>query len=139
MNFSQLIAQRETLLRQTRLANIAFAYRELCRYAERVARAKLRGEVELRESEPDAETYWATLTAIDGNQSVIEEHFADEDIIELADLIAYATEADEVCEIFRIEDLYDEYVAPLRSELEAAGVKVETVSDLAEGDSLRAK
>ena len=139
MNFSQLIAQREMLLRQTRLANVAFAYRELARYAERIARAKLRGEVELREAEPDAETYWATLTAIDGSQSVIEEHFADEDIIELADLVAYATEADEVCEIFRIEDLYDEYVAPLRSELEAAGVKVETVSDLTEGDSLRAK
>lgn len=129
MNFSKLIEQREKLLREARLANLAFAYRELHSFAQRVARANLRGEVELREAAPESETHWATLTAIEGSQSVIEEHFTDEDIVELTDLIAYATDADDVCELFRIEDLHRHFAEPLRRELEQAGVEVPANDD----------
>lgn len=130
MNFSQLIENREALLRQARLANLAYAYQELNRFAARANRGGLRGEVELRESEPDAETHWASLTAIDGSQAVIEEHFTDEDIVELTDLIAYATDVDDVCEIFRIDELHRRFAAPLRRELEEAGIKVGETGNL---------
>ena len=137
MNFSKLIQNRESLLRQARLANLAYAYRELNRFAQRADRGGLQGEVELRESAPEAETHWATLTAMDGRQSVIEEHFTEEDIVELTDLVAYATDSDDVCEIFKIEDLYRQFAAPLRRELEEAGVDVTDLeTDVSRGEGI---
>jgi hypothetical protein len=128
MNFSQLIQQRSQLLRQTRLANVAYAYHELTKYSSRIARAKLRGEVELRESDAETETYWATLTAIGLEQSVIEEHFTDDEIIDIADLIAFATDADVVLEQFRLEDMHRLFAVPLRKELLAAGIATDDVT-----------
>jgi recombinational DNA repair ATPase RecF len=45
MNFHQLIRQREVLLQQARLANMAYAYHHLCAHAERIANARLQGLV----------------------------------------------------------------------------------------------
>ena len=45
MNISLLLAQRQALLAQVRLANFAFAYARLGDFAVRIARAGLRGTV----------------------------------------------------------------------------------------------
>jgi hypothetical protein len=62
------------------------------------------------------------LTALEGSQAVIEEHFTDEDIVDLAELLAYATDSEEVDETFRLEQLGVRYLTPLRRELEQSGV-----------------
>ena len=125
MNLSNLLQQREALLRQARLANVAYAYRRFGDFAARIASAGLRGEVHLQPTEPWAERYWPTLTTLDGNQSVIEEHFTEEDIMELADVLAFVTGTVGAEYRFRLEDLEDVFVAPLRRELVESGVVLE--------------
>jgi len=125
MKISHLIRQREALLRQARLANLAFAYQRLGEFVARIARGGLSGEVGLQEAGSDGESYWASLVAHEGSQSVIEEHFTDEDIEELADLIAYATDCGHLDVTFRLEELEARYRQPLRNELERAGVSLE--------------
>ena len=125
MKLSNILAQRQALLRQARLANLAFAYQTLGRFAGRIARARIGGRVSLTQAAPDAERYWASLTALEGSQSVIEEHFTDEDIMDLADVISYLTAHETLDLTFRLEDLADTFLAPLRAELEQAGVAID--------------
>ena len=47
---STLLTQRQALLRQARLANLAFAYTTLMEFAHRIARAQLSGRVTLKHS-----------------------------------------------------------------------------------------
>jgi hypothetical protein len=122
MNLSTLLAQRQMLLRQTRLANLAFAYVRLGDLAVRIARARMHGSVNLKQAAPEAEACWASLTALEGNQSVIEEHFTDEDITLFADAIAFVTGENHLDLTFHIEELAERFVAPLRHQLEQAGV-----------------
>lgn len=122
MNISKLLATRQALLRQTQLANLAFAFSTLRNFAARIANARLRGAVKLRPADPADECYWATLTAVDCSQAVIEEHFSDRDLLELAEAMAYAVDA-EFSELeFRLEELEELYVAPLRERLQESGV-----------------
>src|SRR5271165_1951301 len=114
MKLSNLISQRESLLRQTHLANLAFAYHQLDTLVTRLNRAQLRGLVSLRPCEPAAERYWPALTALEGNQSVIEEHFTDGNISDLADILAFNAGRDEPAYDFRLEELGDKFLAPLR-------------------------
>lgn len=129
MKLSSLLAQRAMLLRQARLANLAFAYTRLRGFAARISRAKLRGTVILKHAAPGAGQYWAALTAIDGNQSVIEEHFADEDISDLADIVAFTTGAADLEMTFPIEELAQRFLAPIRPELEHAGIRFDSESE----------
>lgn len=122
MKLSALLSQRRTLLRQARLANLAFAYERLTDYVARVHRAKLTGNVCLRQTAPEADRFWASLTALQGSQAVLEEHFADEDIMDLADVIAYATGETELELTFPIEELQERFLAPVRNRLVAGGV-----------------
>lgn len=125
MKLSSLLAQREALLRQARLANVALAYQTLSELAARFARAGLRGTVVLRSANPELEQYCATLTPEESSQSVVDEHFTDEDLMLLADMVAFATghRSDDVLEIhFRCEDIVEAFVHPMRAELEQAGV-----------------
>jgi len=85
MNISRLLATRQALLRQTQLANLAFAFCTLRSFGTRIARAGLRGRVKLRPADPADDCYWTTLTALEGSQAVIEEHFSDRDLLELVD------------------------------------------------------
>jgi hypothetical protein len=128
MKLSLLLAQRQALLRQARLADQAFAYRRLGEFASRIARAGLRGEITLKQPAPEADCFCASLTALSGSQSVIEEHFTDEDVLDLADLIAFATGENPLDLSFPIEELADRFLAPLRRELEDGGVSIDPVA-----------
>ncbi len=121
MNFQQLLQQREALQRQARLANLAYAYDRLGVYGTRIAQAGLRGTATLRLADPDAEQPWPALLALNGSQAVIEEHFTEEDIAELADIVAFLTEDDRRVIVFGWEELTARLQTELRAELEASG------------------
>jgi hypothetical protein len=122
---SNLLAERDGLLRQARLANFAYAYETLCRFEQRIVRARLVGAVTLAPPDPDKEHFCATLTAEEGHQSVIEEHFSDEDLVELADVLGFVV-GHATAEVgFRLEEIGEAFIAPLRGELEREGVIVD--------------
>lgn|GEM_PF-639047 len=123
MKFSQLLKLRAALLRHTRLANLAFALHRLTEFGERINRAGLHGAVTLNLADSSVECLWPLLVAREGNQSVIEEHFTDEDSAELADILAFLHEGEGLTEFnFLIERLADRYLPNLRRELTQAGV-----------------
>jgi hypothetical protein len=122
---STLLTQRQALLRHARLANLAFAFSTLRDFERRIARARLSGSVTLKHAAPCADRFWATLTALDGNQSVIEEHFADEDLMDLADVLAFVTGNDALDVTFRLEELAECFLVPLRVELEREGIAID--------------
>ena len=121
MKLSHLISQREALLRQIHLANLAFAYQQLDALVARLDRAQLRGLVCLEPRDPAADRYWPILKALEGNQ-----HFTDAHIADLADLLAFNTGCNGAVVNFRLEELGEKYLAPLRSELLKAGVQLES-------------
>ena len=127
MKLSLILAQRQALLQQVRLANLGFAYSKLNEIAARIARAHLRGSVNLKQTNPDAELGWTPLATLEGNQSVIEEHFTDEDLSDLADAVAFVTGETHLDLTFRIEELAERFVAPLRQQLEQAGITFDHV------------
>jgi hypothetical protein len=132
MKISKLLSTRQALLRQTQLANLAHAYMILRRTAARIATANLRGLVRLRPANPAEEAFWASLTALEGNQSVIEEHFADHELIELADAMGFAL-ADDFHEIeFRLEEFNEKFALPLRQALENEGVNFDVETQQAD-------
>lgn len=125
MNFSELLQHREALLRQARLANLAFAFARLSEYAQRISRAGLRGPVTLHEPEPEAERFWPTLVAHRGNQSVIDEHFVDEDVEELDEILLFLEDQGfDVDYTFDLETMPHRYLPALQRELEKAGVRL---------------
>lgn len=125
MKLSKLLLQRTDLLRQVRLANLAFAYHTLGEFARRVACGGLRGSVTLKPVCADEDRYVATLTALECNQSPIEEHFTDEDILLLSDVVAFATGHPGFEVTFHLDQLTDDFINPMRAELERAGVDVD--------------
>jgi hypothetical protein len=122
---STLLANRDHLLKQARLANLASAYSTLCDFAERIDRAQLAGCVTLKPIAPEEERYCVTLTALEYSQAVIEEHFTDEDLIELAEVIAFRTGERNAEVTFRLEHFTEAFVEPLRAQLEAEGVQID--------------
>lgn len=122
MKLSHLLSQRSDLLRQVRLANLAFAYHTLRDFSARVARAGLRGRVTLQPVNPDEERYCVTLTALEASQSIVEEHFSDEDLVVLADVLGFATGHPSHELTFHIDELA-EFYEPLRGDLERAGIQ----------------
>lgn len=125
MNFHHLLQQRDALLRQARLANLAFAHARLGVFTARIGRAQLQGLVSLRPGNPADEHPWPALAALEGSQAVIEEHFLDEEIVELADIVGFLGEDLSAGGFnFRLEELGARYLPQLRRELEAAGIEV---------------
>jgi hypothetical protein len=122
MKISKLIATHHAIIKQARLAKLAQAYVTLRRCAERVQRARICGLVNLRQPDADEGRLWATLTALEGNQSVLEEHFCDEELMEFADAAAYARDTRKLDITFRLEALTAEFVTQLEAELRQAGV-----------------
>ena len=128
MKLSHLLLQRDALLRQTLLANLAQAYVQLTALTTRLDRARLSGAVCLEPADPEAGQYWPTLTALEGSQAVIEEHFTDSHIAELADLIAFLTGRPDEDTTFRLEDMAVIFLAPLQDKLRRAGVELDGAS-----------
>lgn len=128
IKMNQLLDAREALQRQAGLANLAFAYETLREFAERIARGKLQGEVTLKSADSTSERYWATLTPHHGSQSVIEEHFTEEDLTDFADAVSFATGHEEFEATFSLEEFPQAFLVPLRSVLEQAGVEFESDS-----------
>lgn len=126
MNIHHLLHQRDALLRQARLANAAFAYQRLGDFAARIARAGLRGAVALEPGDPEGAQPWPGLAALEGSQAVLEEHFLDEEMVELADILAFLGEEarPEGGLTLRLEELAERFLPTLKKELESAGVAV---------------
>ena len=122
---STLLTHRAALLRQARLANVAFAYDTLYAISGRIARARLGGQVNLRSAAPEAERFLATLTAVEGHQSVIDEHFTDDQVMELSDVLAFVMGTPAVDVAFRLEELGEVFLPPLRAELEDQGIEID--------------
>jgi hypothetical protein len=125
MKLSQLLSQRDALLLQVRLANFAFAYVKLGEFAARIERAQLSGLVCLKRPAAELEPRVATFTAVVGPQSVIEEHFTDEDVHDLADVIGFILDGGGFEITFPIEDLADTFLGPLRREFEEHGIAID--------------
>lgn len=125
MKLSQLLASRSAVLRQATLANAAFAYATLAGLDRRVRRARLAGPVHLIGIDASLGRYAPQLIALAGNQSVIEEHFDDTDLVRLADALAYISEPGVNEFEFRIEELMSRYSPPLSATLRAAGVELD--------------
>lgn len=128
MKLSKLLAIRQAALRQAQLANLAYAYATLDRFATRITNANLRGLVRLCPADPEEERFWASLKALEGSQAVLEEHFADHELIEFADAMAYAAEGEFEELDFRLEDLQEQYLAPVRQMLELAGIDIDVAA-----------
>lgn len=128
MNISSLLARRKALQQQARLSNFAHAYARLADFNARIVRARLRGEVHLEQAEPDEERYLATLTALEGNQSVIEEHFTDRDLLDFVDAVAFATGETRIDLCFELREIEDRFLRPLRARLESEGVVIDQLS-----------
>lgn len=123
MKFSQLLQQRDALLRHARLANVAFAYAWLQAFVSRADRAGLRGVFTLRDGDPADGQPWPTLSAEMASPSVVAEHFLEEDAVELADILAYVYNDGRPAErSFRWEELAQTLLPALRRELTEAGV-----------------
>jgi hypothetical protein len=125
MKLSKLLSQREDLLRQARLANLAFAYHTLRDFAARIHRAALRGPVTLKPAAPDEDRYCATLTAHLCSQSLIEEHFTEEDLMLFGDVLGFATGHPNSELTFHLENLESDFIGDLRGELIRAGVQLD--------------
>lgn len=125
MKLSKLLATRKIIIQHANLANLAYSYFTLKRLADRVAHADLRGRVKLRTADAANDRYWAALTALEGNQSVIEEHFSDEDIMDLADAVAFAIEGEFEEITFRLDEMTEAFVNPLRLILNQAGITID--------------
>ena len=131
MKLNQLLQQRASLLQQTRLANVAFMYAELGRFVGRIVRGNLRGQVTLYLADPSAQRAWPILVADEGSQAVLEEHFLDKDILDLADLLMFtAGNEPRASFTFRLEEFGSRFGLALRHELEAAGVELTDGAEL---------
>jgi hypothetical protein len=128
MKIDQLLQQRSSLLRQTRLANVAYVFAELRKFADRITRGNLRGKVTFHLADPEAQRAWPILVAEEGSQSVIDEHFLDYDILDLADLLVFtAGQEPPRTFTFRLEEFGRRFLPALRRELAEAGI--ETIED----------
>ena len=126
MKLSDLIASRPAILRKAALAHTAAAWATLQHYADRIAAGGLRGTVHLRQGESDdGEAPWAMLTSHELRPSVIEEHFTEDDLLALAEVLAFVTETVRVDLTFRLETLMEDHGSPLLRTLQKAGVTID--------------
>ena len=115
MKFDDLLNHHKELLQAARIAHLAYAYHQVGTFAGRIASTGLRGEVVLLGPDPKEKRPLAILHAVGFNQSVIEEHFLQDEIIELHAVLAYVHEAKAIIEMrFRLEDFGAVYLPALR-------------------------
>jgi len=125
MNFHQLLQQRSGILRTARLANLAYAYARLSVFAGRIAHAGLTGPVSIHPVNPEAGRFCPVLVAHAANQSVVDEHFLDEDVVEFSDIITFLSQETDALEYtFEFEDIAGRVLPWLRRELARGGIAV---------------
>lgn len=123
MTYKELLEHRDELLRVAKLANIAHAHYWLGGFADRVDRARLRGEVVLRGPDADEGRLEPELVAVDFSQSVVEEHFEDEEIRELHAVLSFVHDAERIVEArFRLEGVGELYLPAIRRVLVVMGI-----------------
>ena len=123
MNFHQLLQHRAALLRQARLANLAFACERLDDYARRLAAARISGPLTLQGVDPEADRFCPELVPHVASQAVVDEYFLDEDVADLADVLGFlGHEGFDVAATFTSEDVMARWLPRLRRELAAAGI-----------------
>lgn len=125
MKISFLLSQRRFLQEQARLSNLAYALARLTEFWERIDRAQLRGRVHLLQAEPSEDRFDNMLLALDGNQSVLEEHFVDRDVDDFVDAVAYATGEPVVNQSFDLSEVEERFLRPLRERLQKRGVDID--------------
>jgi hypothetical protein len=122
MKFDDLLNYRDELVRHARLANVAYAYQWLSDFSARVARSGLQGEVVLRAADAEGNPRPASLVAMDFSQSVVQEHFLDAEIAELAAVLAFVHNGGIVIALrFRLEEIAGRFLPALRRELDESG------------------
>jgi len=122
IKLTELLQARDSLVRRATLANMAYGYRLLSEFSERIRRADLRGLVAIRSPETNGEN-WASLVALEGSQARLDEHFSEEDVMDLTDAIRYVTGGEIHIDLtFRIEDVGHMFLTPLRDTLQGYGV-----------------
>lgn len=127
MNIRDLLHHRASLLHRARLANLAFAYERLADYAQRIRRAGLHGPATIEVADPAADRFWPALLAWDAAPAVIDEHFLEEEIAELEEILRYLRDEGFEAELeFDLEGFTERLLPALRRELERAGVTVPT-------------
>lgn len=104
---------------------MAYAYATLNRLLLVIRRGQLSGLVRLQQPDEKEERYWATLSALSGSQAVLDEHFSEDDVAEMADAVAFASPGRGLDVTFALDRLETEYIAPLFIALERAEVAVE--------------
>jgi len=112
-------------LRQANLANLAFAYERLAEFARRIQSGALQGTVLLKQADAENDRPWPTLTALHGSQAALEEHFTEEDVIDLSDVLDYALEASEEALTFDLADIRSRFLPPVRQALVQAGIAMD--------------
>lgn len=123
MNFEKLLHHRGALLRSARLANLAFAYARLGEFSARLRRAGLLGALTLELPDDENERFWPALVAHGAAPSLVEEHFLDEEILELVDVFAFLREEGEpVGDTFSLATIEERWRPRLRERLQRAGV-----------------
>ncbi len=88
MDIHQLLRSRDAILRQARLVSLAYAHQRLGEFSARLARAGIAGELRIEPAAPADGRPEAVMHA-DCAPAVVEEHFLESDISELADLLAF--------------------------------------------------
>jgi hypothetical protein len=137
MKLSQLLSQRTAALRRARLANLGYAHEVLRDFIRRALAAQLRGRLHLRSPDPDAECYAPSLSALDANNSVVEEHFTDEAIATLVDVVEFVTGRSPIDLTFDLDAMDSRFVGPIRAELRQAGVTIDYPMDRIRQESHR--
>ena len=135
MNLNTLLASRDRVNEQARLANTAFAYVTLQRYAHVVERAGLCGWVQLQQPHPEEERYAAALSGATVNQAVLDEHFDEDDVAALADAVAFSLGSPCLDVRLRIERLEHDFVPALAGVLKRAGVVLGPVQQSESSDA----
>lgn len=133
MKFDDLLNYRDELVRHARLANVAYAYQWLSDFGARLAASGLKGEVELRAADAEGNPRRPSLGAVDFSQSVVEEHFLDAEIAELAEVLAFVHNGSVVVALkFRLEEVAARFLPALRRELEESDIFPEEPASSAE-------
>ena len=123
MNLQNLLRNRAALLRHARLANLAFAHEQLREFARQLQRAGVYGPVTILHADLRRSRLTPVLVASDASPAVVEEHFLEETIAQVADALRLLTQDGfHVRPVFTADELQECLLPLVRHRLEREGV-----------------